>query len=195
MHLLKRGNGGFGIQRVEDCFHQDAIYPAFHEGGYLFAIGALKGIERDGTCCRVLGILTHREHLARRTDRADHETGFAGGLFRHPVGFLTGEAGRSKVHLAHGSFRVILRLGDALCAEGVGLNNISPGLQILAVYLPDNIGAGECQQVIVALEQRRGFTPPLPTEIILRELLGLDHRAHGSVQDQYSVFYCVSDSH
>ena len=76
-------------------------------------------------------------------------------------------------------------LADGGGGEGVRLDDVRPGLQILAVNLPDDLGLGQLQQFVVPLEilaRPAGETFPPKRGFI--QFVSLDDRAHRAVQHQ-----------
>ena len=58
------------------------------------------------------------------------------------------------------------------------------GLEVLVMNARNHIGPGEDQQIVVAFEIARVHPEPLAAEIRLRQLVALDHRPHGAVEDE-----------
>ena len=79
---------------------------------------------------------------------------------------------------------MVVGLGDGRGAEGVGLDEVGTGLQVLLVDFLDDVGPGEGEQFIVALHVVGMVAEALATVVVLAQLVLLDHGAHGTVQDQ-----------
>ena len=62
-------------------------------------------------------------------------------------------------------------------AEGVGLDDVGPGIQMSLVYVTDNVGPGENQVLIAALVVQAA-------EVVGTQVAGLYRRAHRAVQHQ-----------
>ena len=60
----------------------------------------------------------------------------------------------------------------------------APGRQVLLVDLLDDVGPGELQQLVVALQVLGVVLEALAAVVGLGQLVALDHRAHGAVDDQ-----------
>ena len=58
---------------------------------------------------------------------------------------------------------------------------------------PEDIGAGEGEQVVVALEGGGVVGKPVAPEIGLFKPVSLDETAHGPVEDEDAVFCCGGD--
>ena len=98
------------------------------------------------------------------------------------VGGGAGDAGGLDIDVADERFRGIVGLADAVGAEGVGGDDIGARVEIGARHLADDLGAGEREDVVVALlvarEVKRaaigGFVQPA----------ALDLGAEGAVDDE-----------
>jgi len=64
----------------------------------------------------------------------------------------------SQVHGVGCILQAIVRLGDGIGVEGVGLDDIGAGVQVGAVDAGDDAGLREAEQVVVAL-QAAGVVP------------------------------------
>ena len=60
-------------------------------------------------------------------------------------------------------------LGGAGAVEGVGLQDVSPSFQELIVDASNDVGAGDDQQVIVALQLIRMALVTIPPEVLLTQ--------------------------
>src|SRR5689334_6869181 len=79
----------------------------------------------------------------------------------------------------------IVAHGDGSGVEGVGLQDICPGVQVSRVNCPDDRRLGQRQEVVVALEITGPIPELLTSVVLLSELVTLDHGAHCAVQHQY----------
>src|SRR3546814_9915275 len=68
------------------------------------------------------------------------------------VGSLAGELRALQVDIMHGGFEMIVRLADPGAAEGVGLDDVGAGLEILAMHVADHVRPGDVEDVVVALQ-------------------------------------------
>ncbi len=73
---------------------------------------------------------------------------------------------------------------DRLRIEGVRLDDVGPGREVLPVNVFDDVGAREAQQVVAAFEVLRMVGKLAAAEIGLLERMGLDHGPHGPVENQ-----------
>jgi len=202
-------NGGFGVEGVEDGLYEEGIHAAFDEGGHLFEVGGGEVVEGDAAEGRVTDVRAHGEGLVGGADGADDEAGSGMTLVKGTLGRtlgngvqgLAGEAGGSKVDVADEVLAVVVGEGDALGVEGVGLDDVCSGGEVAAVDVQNDVWAGEAEEVIVACllagelgeggvdngEALAGRGSVDTAEVILGEAVGLDHGAHGTVEDEGPV--------
>jgi hypothetical protein len=84
----------------------------------------------------------------------------------------------------HELFHVIIRLRDRSRVEGVRFENVRAGLQILLVYLANDLRLREDQQVVVALDVVLEILETLSAIVGFGKIVGLDLRAHRAVEDK-----------
>ena len=98
-----------------------------------------------------------------------------------------GQPCRGDVHLV-GQFRqVVVGLGNGRGAEGVGLDEVGTGLQVLLVDFLDDVGSGEREQLVVALDIAREVFEALAPVLRLVQLEALNHGAHGPIQNDQAL--------
>ena len=83
---------------------------------------------------------------------------------------------------------VVVVLGDAGSAKGVGLDQVGPGGQVAFVDVADHIRARQAEQLVVALHIVGKVGKALAPVLGLGELEALDHGAHGPIQDGNTLF-------
>ncbi len=66
--------------------------------------------------------------------------------------------------------------------KGVGLDDIGTRFQVGCMDRPDYLRLGERQKIVIALEVMREIRKTSATVVCLLQLVALDHRAHGTVQ-------------
>ena len=93
------------------------------------------------------------------------------------LGRLPGEARRGHVHLVGPVGDPVLGEDQTEGPEGGGLHCVDAGGEVLAVHLADEIGAGEDEVLVAALEVGTA-------EIVGAEITALDPGAEGAVEDQ-----------
>ena len=101
-------------------------------------------------------------------------TAVAGG---EVVGGLAGDAGAGLGQLVDAVGDVVLGHGGVVCAERVGLDAVDAGLEVGLVDRTDDVGPGEVEDLVAALEV---------LEVLEGGLLGLEHGAHRSVGHHHS---------
>ncbi len=181
-HFLGGEDRRLGVERVEDGFDQDDVDAAIEQAVELFNVGHAQLVEGDVARARVVHVGRDRRRLGLRAERAGHEAR----LVRRAV-LVTGLARQLRGHQVQlvGQFRqVVVALRDRGGAEGVGLDDVGAGFQVLAVDLRDHVRPHQRQQFVVALQVLAMAGEALAAEIGLAQLVALDHRAHGAVQDQ-----------
>ncbi len=139
-----------GVQRVEDGLDQKDVDAPFGQGLGLLGIGHAQLLEGDVARARVVDVGRNRRGLRLRAEGAGDEPRPVGRAVL--VAGLAGEPGRGQVHLAGRVFEVIVGLGDPRRAEGIGLDQVGAGGQVLVVDLGDDVRLGDRQQLVVALE-------------------------------------------
>ena len=182
--IFRRIDGGFGIQRVENGFHQQRVHPSFQQSVHLLPVGCGQFIERQRTVGRVFHVRTHGTSFIGRPDGTGHETRTGGLHGRELVGQFTGQPRSSQVDFTTTTFHMVIRHGNALCVERVGLDDIRSREQILAVYVGHHVGTGQAQQVVVACHLSGHILKPFTPEVGFRQSVTLYHGAHRTVQHQ-----------
>jgi hypothetical protein len=94
------------------------------------------------------------------------------------------EPSRLHVDLVAVRFKGVVGLRDLLCVEGVRFDDVRAGFQVLAVDAADDVRPRQHQHVAVALQVMRMRRKPRAAEVLLLQLVPLDHRPHRAVQDQ-----------
>jgi len=183
--LVDREHRGLGVQRVEDGLDQQDVDAAFDQRPHLLGVGLAQLVEAHVARARVVDVGRDRRGLRLRADRAGHEARPLGR--REPVAGLAREPGRGQVHLAGQVREPVVALGDGRCAEGVGLDDVGPGGQVLLVDLADDLGLRERQQLVVALDVVPEVGEALAAVGRLVEPVALDHGPHRAVEDQDPV--------
>jgi hypothetical protein len=80
-------------------------------------------------------------------------------------------------------------LADGGRREGVGLDDVRAGLEIMAMNFLDDGRLGDLEEFVVALEILAGpVLEPVTAELGFTELVPLDDRAHGTVDDDDALF-------
>ena len=100
------------------------------------------------------------------------------------VGGATGQPCGLAVELAGQVGHAVVGQRDGVRVEGVGLEDVGAGLEVLPVDRLDDPGRRDGEQVVVALEVLRPVGEPLAAVGRLRGAVALDRGAHRAVDDQ-----------
>jgi hypothetical protein len=103
-----------------------------------------------------------------------------------------GEPGRGEVHLARQIGHAVVFLRNGRGTEGVGLDQVGAGGEVAIVDVADHVGAREAEQLVVALHVAAKILEAVASAVraaaslrtALRELVALDHGAHGAVEHE-----------
>ncbi len=171
----------FGIEGVEDGFDQNQIDAAFHQAVDGVEIGRHQPVKVGVAVARVVNVRAdagravggaqHAGHEARALRRGDGVRRAA----RHPGG--------GHIDVPCQILHIIVRHGDGGTVEGVGLDDIGAGVQIITVQLFDHLRLGDAQQVVIALQVGRPIRVLAAAVLRFGELQALDHRAHTAVEN------------
>ena len=71
--------------------------------------------------------------------------------------------------------------------EGIGFDNVCTSRKIGSVNFFDNVRAGDGQKVIETFERNRVAGESSAVEVLIRQPIGLEHGAHGTVEDQNTL--------
>ena len=182
LYLVDGKQRGLGIEGVEDGLDQEHVGPALLQPARLLQIGGTQFLEGDVARARVVHVRRDGGRLRLGTEGAGHIARALGGTVFVAGG--TGQPGRDHVHFV-GQFRqVVVGLGHRGGAEGVGLDQVRAGSQVLLVDFLDDVRPGEREQLVVALHIVGMVTETLAAVVVLTQSVLLDHRAHGAVEDQ-----------
>ena len=174
----------FGVQRVEDRLDQQEIGAAFDEAARLLVVDLAQFVERDAARRGAIDVLRHRGGAVGRPHRSGDEAMRAGMRGFEFVGDLPRDFRARDVEFVDVIFEAVIQRGNRVRVERVGLDDVGAGFEILRVESP----ARSCGCVMFS-------TSKLPAQVVrvLRELraakrrfvqlLRLEHRAHGAVQN------------
>ena len=150
-------------------------------------------VERHRAIARIVHVGRERERAVHRPQDARDEARLAGRARRERVRYLARDARRGEVHLRDDPLESIVGLRDRRRVEGVGLEDVGAGFEVLRVDLAHDVGTRERQQVVVAAEVLVEVPEPLAAELRFRELVALDHRAHGAVQHEDALLQGIEE--
>ena len=172
-----------GIQGVEDRLHQQQVDAALGQAPGLFQVGGDQLVEGDAARPRVVDVPRERGRLVAGSERARHEDRAPRMVGHEAVGGPPRAGGGGGVHLLREALQAVVGLGDRRGGEAVGLDDVGAGLEIKPMDLLDHLGPRDGQQVAVALQVLRMVREARPPEVLLGQALGLQHGAHGAVED------------
>jgi hypothetical protein len=174
--------GGLAVEGVEDRLDEKEVHAGGDERADLLRIGGEDLVPGDGAEVGPVDVGRHRERAVERADGAGDEAVAAGSGGLGLAGGAAGAGDGGGVELGDDGLQMVVGLGDGRGAEGVGLDDIGAGGEVVGVDLGDEVGAGEREQVVVALEVVRVGAEAVAAEVRLGERVRLDHRAHGAVE-------------
>ncbi len=184
--LLEQGlqgeDRGLGVERVEDRLDQEQVGSAVDQPAGLLEVRRDQLVVGHVARARVVDVGRDRRGAVRRTERAGHEARVVGR--RDLVGRSARDLRAGTVDLVGQVLHAVVGLRDGRGGEGVGLEDVRAGGEVLPVDLPDHVRLGEVQQVAVALDVARPVGEPVAAELLLPGREALDERAHGAVDDQ-----------
>ena len=184
--VLGGEEGRLAVQRVEYGLDQEKVGARVQHGLHGRAVGVGEFIERDVPGGRILDVRRHPGGAAGGADASRDEArpgGITGGKL---VGHLAGIPRPGESQVVHTVLQAVVKLGKEVRVERVGLYDVRSGLKIGAVHGLHQVGTRDVQDIVVAGQgdrMRREFTA---VEIPGGRVSGLEHRAHGAVQDQDS---------
>ena len=171
------------VQRVEDRLDQHDVDAAGDQRLDLLLVRVGERVEGDGAIAGILDARRDRQRHVRRTDRAGDEAPFPVaplGL----VGRLARQHGRGPVELDDQVAELVVGLGDARGAEGVGLDDVGPCQQVAQVDLAHGVWARDREHVVVAHEIAAVVAEPIAAEIVVDQAELLERGAHRAVEHE-----------
>ncbi|MNS37747.1 hypothetical protein D3C72_699740 [compost metagenome] len=162
-------HGRLDLQDVLAGLDQEHVAAALHEGLGLLLEDVGQFLEGDLGESRVIRARQH----ARRADRARHEARLLGRA--EAVGLFARQGRRLVVELVGELLDAVLGHLQPVAAEGVGLDDVGAGLEVVRVHLGDHVRAGDDQVVVRAL---------FAAEVLEGQLQLLQAGAHGPVINQ-----------
>ena len=186
--LHDRGDGGLGVQRVEDRLHDEEIDIALGQRAGLRLVDVFQIVERDFAIFRLVHVRRQGQRLVGRPDGAGDETRLVRGFLGHLVGRFAIDLRGVQIDLVNVRFALIIGLADLGRAERVGQDDIGAGLHIGARDFLQRLRAGNRQDVVIALQVAGVIGELVVAEIVLGEAVILDHGAPGAIEDQDAFF-------
>jgi hypothetical protein len=181
---LDRENRRFGVERVEDRFQQEQVGAAVGKAGERFAVCAHELVEVDVAKAGVVDVGRDRRGLVGGAEHSGDEARLARiapGVF---VRGVARDPGGLEVQLVDQALEAVVGLRGRIGIESVGLDDVRAGGEVTRMDLADDLRPRQREQIVVAAQVARRIREAGAAEIGLRELVALDGRAHGPVEDQ-----------
>ncbi|KFB66985.1 MAG: hypothetical protein CAPSK01_003926 [Candidatus Accumulibacter vicinus] len=177
-----------GVQGVEDGLDQQEVGAAIAESADGFGVGADQFVEAGVPVAGVIDIRRDRSGARGRPDDAGDKAGPGRVPGSEFVAHRPRQLRAGHVQLIYDGFEMVIGLRDAGRVEGVGLDDVGAGGQILGMDRTDDLWSSQQQQVVVTLEIVRMRREATATIIRLLQALALDHRSHCTVENQNVLF-------
>ena len=132
----------------------------------------------------VVDVGRDRRGPRRRAERAGDVARALRGRLGHLVAHRPRQPGRLEVELVGELLHAVVGQRDRVGVEGVGLDEVGAGLEVLAVDAGDDVRLGEREQVVVADQVARPVREPLAAVARLVRPVPLDRRTHRTVDDE-----------
>ena len=193
--LVDGEHRSLGVQGVEDGLNQQHVNATVDERLHLFVVRGDDLVVGAPAECGVLHGRRHGKRLVRGAHRTRGEAGPRGVLLGHRHAALLGELRRDLVQVVHDVLLVqlVIKLRDHRGVERVRFDDVRPSLEVLHVDLLHNVGAGDHQDVVVALQVVGVVLEPLAPEVFFLELVRLHRGAHGAVDDHDPFLHDLVD--
>jgi hypothetical protein len=136
------------LSESKDGLDQDNVDIRGDERSGRLGIDLDRLVEIRVACARVVDVRRDAGGLAGRAAYGGDKPGLVGGLGGPGVGDLAGESRRGRDDLCGIVLRTVVGLGQAIAVEGVGLEDIGAGPQVLLVDRANHLGLGQGQQVV-----------------------------------------------
>ena len=180
--LLNRIDCGLGIEGVENGFDEQQIDSAIDQGLGLNLIGFGQFVEGDVPRGGVVDGWGDGGGPSGRSHASGDEPGTLRGPAGHLIGRLPCDLCSGKRQIVHAVLESVIGLGYRVGVEGVGFDNIRPGLQIGHVNRPDRVRTCDAENVVVTGQRTGMVGKHSGIEIGLLQSAGLQHGSHGSVE-------------
>ena len=186
-HVLDRDDAGLGVERVEDRLEQQEIGAAVDEAARLILVGGARLVEGHPAERRIVDLGRDRQRPVHRTKGAGHESRPVGRLRVPLVDRLARQARAFDVQLVGKRLEGVVGLRDGGAREGVRLDDVGAGGQILAVNGADDVRPRQDEDVAVPAQVLGVVLEALAAEVGLGQLVALDHRAHRAVEEEHAL--------
>ena len=172
---------------VEDGFDQEEVDAPFDKAPHLGVISSGDLIETVGAEAGVVDVGGEGQGDPGRADGTGHKARLVGRLRGKVSGGAPGDLGGGDVDFLHLVLKAVILQRDRGCVEGVGLDQIGTGFQVVAMDFFDDLGAGEAEEIVASFERERMVPEQAAPIVRFIQAVALDHGAHGAVEDQDSI--------
>ena len=149
------------VQGILGCLQKEDVRAALDQPGRLFPVRLRQLVESDAP--------GHRNGLGGRPHGARHEAGLVG--HSGGIGQAPGQPGSFPVDVPGLVRQVVLRQHHRGCAEGVGLQDVGPGVKVALVNVGNYVRAGKYQVLVAPFVLRAA-------EVVRAQPSGLDGGSH-----------------
>ena len=172
------------VERVEDRLDLQDVGAAGDQAAARLLVCGDQLVPRDVARAGVVDVGREAGGPVRRAERAGDKARLVGVRGRRRVGGFAGDGRRDAVHLLDDRLEAVVGHRDRRRVERVGLDDVRAGLEVAVVDLAHDLGLGQHQDVVGALQVARVVLEALAAEVRLGQRVALDHRAHRAVEHQ-----------
>ena len=171
-------NSDAGVLYVENGLDEQQVDTAVAQGLDLFGVSLAQ-------CCGKLFTRSLYLFAYYGTVGRTYAAGYVAGLVwrRELVGTLAGQPCGGDVDVADVLLQSVVAERYALCVEGVRLDNVCTGLEVLAVYVGLDERSRQHQHVVAAAQVGRVLGKATSPEVLFAQVVLLNHGAHGAVEE------------
>ena len=185
---LDREQRRLGVQRVENGFDQQQVRAAVDQPAQRVAVGGHQRFEADVAEAGVVDVRRNRRRLGSGADGAGDEARPRAVALLEFVSRFARQARGRQIELVGQCFHAVVAQRHGGRIEGIGLDDVDAGGEIIQVQAADQGRLRQRQQVVVAAQVAAPAAKTLAAELLLGKALALDHGAHGAVEDQDPLF-------
>ena len=156
------------VEGVEDRLDEQQVGAAVDEAARLLEVGGDELVVGDVALARVVDVGGDRRRAVGRAEGTGDVARPVGGALGHRVALGAGDPRGGEVHLVGEVDHVVVAQADRVGVEGVRLEQVGAGGEVLAVDPGDDVGRGEDEEVVVAAQVARPVGEPLAAEVPLR---------------------------
>ena len=181
--LLGGEERGFAVERVKDRLHQQQVHAAVHEAADLLVVGVPQLIEGHSASRRAGNILRCRGRAAGGPEGSRHPALTRGILGHELVGSSARHLSPGAVEVVNKPFQLVIRHRDRGGIKGVGLNDVRARVEVLPMDVLNDGRLRDIQHIVTLAQIPRMVCEFLAAVVGFLQLMGLNHCAHGAVDD------------